>query len=166
MTELMFLLSRRQDQRFTGTSIRFIGTDTHRYKHIGTFAQIDHDWAHVLVEQTSRLALYCRWWDKHLLGSGLSKTVVWFSSKESCRWLWKVTAAERLLLLCERKLQHGKIDFHVWCGANFFDWNGVTGSRRPVAFFYDAVKHILLAFGKQPANTGWMWHFDWPAEWG
>ena len=55
-----------------------------------------HKYGHMLTSKSNmfwltptaakRPALHCRRWDKHLLGSGLSKTVVCFSSKKRCRW--------------------------------------------------------------------------------
>ena len=62
-----------------------------------------------LVKWTWRRALRCRWRDKPLLGSGLSMTLVRFSSKKSCCWRRKW-----LIALARPSCAHD-IACMMWC---------------------------------------------------
>ena len=97
-----------------------------------------HDTAHALVEWTWRRALHCRIWDKHVVSSGLSTTVVWFSSKKSGRWRRKVTerppcCASEGCRMAKFSLTHDAVQTpstSMWFAAR----------DRPVAFMYSAVQ--------------------------
>ena len=103
-----------------------------------------------LVEWTSRRAPHRRWWDKHLLGRGLSKTVACFSSKKSCRWWRKVT--ERPLLLCERKLPN-KLSFACDTVQTPSASMRLVVCDRPAALGSNACKRLRLACDKRLRRT-------------
>ena len=116
--------------------------DRWKFSYIEAFAPTD-DAAPALVEWTWRRGLHCRIWDKHAVSSGLSTTVVWFSSRKSGRWQRKVT--EHPSLLCEWRLRAAKFSFtyNVVQTPPASMW--LAALDQPVAFMYNAVQTPLAS---------------------